>query len=66
MVRAIVDVDPTALMVGTDCPPPGGSGRSGRGLRVIEGCSCGARGERVLANAARFYLGLGTGGHRAE
>lgn len=68
VVRAIVDVDPTALMVGTDLP----STRAERpfrdeDLRVIEGAVPAEHVENVFwANAARFYLGSGTGGHRAE
>ena len=68
VVRAIVDVDPTALMAGTDLP----STRAERpfrdeDLRVVAEAVPAEHVEDVFwANAARFYLGSGTGGHRAE
>lgn len=68
-VRAIVDVDPTALMVGTDLP----STRAGRpfrddDLRVIEEAVPAKHMADVFwGNAARFYLGSDTSGRgRAE
>ena len=68
VVRAIVDVDPSALMLGTDLP----STRAERpfrdeDLRVVAEAVPAEHVEDVFwANAARFYLGSGTGGHRAE
>ena len=66
-VRAIMDVDPTALMVGTDLP----STRADRpfrdhDLRVIEEAVPEEHlGDVFWGNAARFYLGSDTGS-RAE
>ncbi|MGX5669998.1 amidohydrolase family protein [Kocuria rhizophila] len=68
VVRAIVDVDPTALMAGTDLP----STRAERpfrdeDLRVVAEAVPAEHVEDVFwANAARFYLGADAGGHRAE
>ena len=68
VVRAIADVDPSARMLGTDLP----STRAERPFRdedlgvVAEAVPAEHVEDVFWANAARFYLGSGTGGHRAE